>query len=239
MIAYYTKRKKHKQKISNSAIKDRENDHGRKRRTQRASTKGVLAGFQGGRLAPRHRRPRLHHPQRDALWATKFLVGSTARTKAVWAKLQPYFEAERKKGVLAVDAKSLNLLRKGRLYRSRQRGDRRSADRPTVQAGNLSVRRPAHGRDRGSRRPASRPIRGSRDLHQIPQDRTTTACSTPTRPKSCGAASRRSSPVCLTPTAAAASSATTDGSRCTASTVCSKPSAPNAPRSTTCGQPTK
>ncbi|WP_296710534.1 formate C-acetyltransferase [Rhodoblastus sp.] len=35
-----------------------------------------------------------------------FLVGSTARTKAVWAKLQPYFEAERKKGVLDVDAKS-------------------------------------------------------------------------------------------------------------------------------------
>ena len=35
-----------------------------------------------------------------------FLVGSTDRTKAVWAKLQPYFAAERKKGVLDVDAKS-------------------------------------------------------------------------------------------------------------------------------------
>ena len=35
-----------------------------------------------------------------------FLVGPSARTKAVWAKLQPYFEAERKKGVLAVDAKT-------------------------------------------------------------------------------------------------------------------------------------
>jgi formate C-acetyltransferase len=34
----------------------------------------------------------------------KFLVGPSARTKAVWAKLQPYFEQERKKGVLAVDA---------------------------------------------------------------------------------------------------------------------------------------
>jgi formate C-acetyltransferase len=33
-----------------------------------------------------------------------FLVASTPRTKAVWAKLQPYFEEERKKGVLAVDA---------------------------------------------------------------------------------------------------------------------------------------
>lgn len=36
----------------------------------------------------------------------KFLVGPSARTKAVWAKLQPYFEAERQKGVLAVDADS-------------------------------------------------------------------------------------------------------------------------------------
>jgi formate C-acetyltransferase len=34
----------------------------------------------------------------------KFLVGPSSRTKAVWARLQPYFEQERKKGVLAVDA---------------------------------------------------------------------------------------------------------------------------------------
>jgi formate C-acetyltransferase len=35
-----------------------------------------------------------------------FLAPSTARTKAVWAKLQPYFQEERHKGVLAVDAKT-------------------------------------------------------------------------------------------------------------------------------------
>jgi formate C-acetyltransferase len=34
----------------------------------------------------------------------KFLVGTSKRTKAVWDKLQPYFQQERKKGVLAVDA---------------------------------------------------------------------------------------------------------------------------------------
>jgi formate C-acetyltransferase len=34
-----------------------------------------------------------------------FLAGISQRTKAVWAKLQPYFADERKKGVLAVDAK--------------------------------------------------------------------------------------------------------------------------------------
>jgi formate C-acetyltransferase len=36
----------------------------------------------------------------------KFLAGPSKRTKAVWAKLQPYFQEERKKGVLAVDAKN-------------------------------------------------------------------------------------------------------------------------------------
>jgi formate C-acetyltransferase len=36
----------------------------------------------------------------------KFLAGPSKRTKAVWAKLQPYFKEERKKGVLAVDAKT-------------------------------------------------------------------------------------------------------------------------------------
>jgi len=36
----------------------------------------------------------------------KFLAGPTARTKAVWAKLQPYFREEQKKGVLDVDTKT-------------------------------------------------------------------------------------------------------------------------------------
>ena len=36
----------------------------------------------------------------------RFLAGPSERTKAVWNKLQPYFEQERKKGVLAVDARS-------------------------------------------------------------------------------------------------------------------------------------
>src|SRR5215468_3862336 len=36
----------------------------------------------------------------------KFLAGASKRTKAVWAKLQPYFQDEQKKGVLAVDAKT-------------------------------------------------------------------------------------------------------------------------------------
>ncbi|MFL5046249.1 MAG: pyruvate formate lyase family protein, partial [Xanthobacteraceae bacterium] len=39
-----------------------------------------------------------------------FLAGPTERTKAVWAKLQPYFRDEQKKGVLAVDAKSPSTL---------------------------------------------------------------------------------------------------------------------------------
>ncbi len=35
----------------------------------------------------------------------KFLSGPSERTKAVWEKLQPYFQEERKKGVIAVDAR--------------------------------------------------------------------------------------------------------------------------------------
>src|SRR4051794_19495790 len=35
-----------------------------------------------------------------------FLAGISERTKAVWAKLQPYFADERKKGVLAVDTQT-------------------------------------------------------------------------------------------------------------------------------------
>jgi formate C-acetyltransferase len=38
-----------------------------------------------------------------------FLAGPSQRTKAVWAKLQPYFADERKKGVLAVDATTKSL----------------------------------------------------------------------------------------------------------------------------------
>ena len=39
-----------------------------------------------------------------------FLAGPSKRTKAVWAKLQPYFQEEQKKGVLAVDAKTPSTL---------------------------------------------------------------------------------------------------------------------------------
>src|SRR5712672_4340013 len=40
----------------------------------------------------------------------QFLAPASQRTKAVWAKLQPYFADERKKGVLAVDAKNPSTL---------------------------------------------------------------------------------------------------------------------------------
>ena len=39
-----------------------------------------------------------------------FLVGPSKRTQAVWEKLQPYFQEEQKKGVLAVDAKTPSTL---------------------------------------------------------------------------------------------------------------------------------
>ena len=116
----------------------------------------------------------------------KFLAGPSKRTKAVWAKLQPYFQEERKKGVLAVDAKSAFDIAgaQGRLHRSRQRGDRRSADRRAVQARDLPVWRPAHGRGGAEGGRLRGRSAGARSVHEIPQDPTTTACSTPTRRKS-------------------------------------------------------
>jgi formate C-acetyltransferase len=39
-----------------------------------------------------------------------FLVGPSRRTKAVWEKLQPYFQEEMRKGVLAVDARTPSTL---------------------------------------------------------------------------------------------------------------------------------
>ena len=53
----------------------------------------------------------------------KFLAAPTARTKAVWAKLRPYFIEEQKKGVLAADAQdAVDVARaQARLYRSEER----------------------------------------------------------------------------------------------------------------------
>ena len=79
-----------------------------------------------------------------------FLVGPSARTKAVWEKLQPYFDEERQEGRArrrrgtAVDPARP----RAGLDRPRQRGDRRPADRHAVPARDLPVRRPAHGRGR-------------------------------------------------------------------------------------------
>ena len=78
----------------------------------------------------------------------KFLPGASKRTKAVWAKLQPFFQEERKKGVLAVDAKtpSTLLAHKAGYIDQEQRGHCRSPDRSALQAGDFSVRRLADGR---------------------------------------------------------------------------------------------
>ena len=76
-----------------------------------------------------------------------FLVGSSGRTKAIWAKLQPYFEEERKKGVLAVDAKTPSTVlahKAGYIDRDNEVIVGLQTD-AAVQAGDFSLRRPAHG----------------------------------------------------------------------------------------------
>ena len=61
----------------------------------------------------------------------KFLAAPSQRTKAVWAKLQPYFKKGTEKG--RARGRCENALAppgaQSRLYRSRQRGDRRTANR--------------------------------------------------------------------------------------------------------------
>ena len=67
--------------------------------------------FKPGQLAEHHRCARLHRPQRHALYGRRKLPRPPSeRTKAVWAKLQPYFQDEQKKGVLDVDAKTPSTL---------------------------------------------------------------------------------------------------------------------------------
>jgi formate C-acetyltransferase len=125
----------------------------------------------------------------------KFLAGPSKRTQAVWAKLQPYFQEERQKGVLAVDAKTPSTLL------AHQAG---YIDRDNEVIVGLQTDQPF--------KRAIFPYGGLRMVE---------------------------AGLKAAPTAAAASSATIVVSRSTGWTGCSTQSAPNAPRSTTCGRPTR
>ena len=115
-----------------------------------------------------------------------FLVGSSAPHQGGLGEAATLFRRGEEKGrprrrrENAVD----RACAQSRLHRSRQRSDRRFADRSAVQAGDLSVRRPAHGRvwTEGGR--ASRLIRRSTRPSPNTARATTTACSTPIRPRS-------------------------------------------------------
>jgi formate C-acetyltransferase len=77
----------------------------------------------------------------------KFLAPASQRTKAVWAKLQPYFAEERKKGVLAVDAQNPSTLLAhpaGYIDRDNEVIVGLQTDQ-AVQAGDLPLRWPAYG----------------------------------------------------------------------------------------------
>ena len=72
---------------------------------------GSLEKLQSWRLANLDRCQRVHRRNVTPYGGDeKFLAGPLQRTKAVWAKLQPYFKDEQKKGVLAVDAKTPSTL---------------------------------------------------------------------------------------------------------------------------------
>ena len=171
----------------------------------------------------------------------KFLAGASKRTKAVWDKLQPYFQEERKKGVLAVDAKTPSTLlahKAGYIDRANEVIVGLQTD-AAVQACHISLRRTAHGRGgpEGSR-VRSRPA-GPRSFHQVSQDaqrRRVRRLHARDHGVPQVGHHHRAFP---TPMAAAVSSATIGASHSTASTVCSRPSARSGRKSTICGRPTR
>ena len=100
-----------------------------------------------------------------------FLAGASQRTKAVWAKLQPYFADERKKGVLAVDAANPSTLlahKAGYIDRDNEVIVGLQTDQPFKRAifpfGGLRMVETGH-QGRGLRTRCQ----GARGLHQIPQ----------------------------------------------------------------------
>ena len=89
-------------------IEPRERCHGSRRTCEQHEGQRLLARLQAGQLVQRHRCARFHSSQRHALHRRRrnSWLGPSKRTKAVWAKLQPFFQEEQKRGVLAVDAKT-------------------------------------------------------------------------------------------------------------------------------------
>ena len=100
-----------------------------------------------------------------------FLAGPSERTKAVWEKLQPYFQEEQKKGVLAVDAKTPSTLlahQAGYIDRDNEVIVGLQTDQPFRRAifpfGDCAWSRRTKGGRLRSRSP------GARSVHEISQD---------------------------------------------------------------------
>ena len=150
-----------------------------------------------------------------------FLSKPSERTMAVWAKLQPFFAEERRKGVLDVDVKTpSSIIAHGPATSTDNEvivGLQTDAPfrRAIMPFGGLrmvenGLRRPASNRTRSCTRPSPSIAR-----------HTTKACSTPTRLRSWPAGAAISSRGCPMPMDAAASSATTAGLPCMERTSCS------------------
>ena len=146
----------------------------------------LLEGFSIWRLDHFHRRSGFHRPQRrDYSGNEDFLAGPSPRTKAVWAKLQPYFADERKKGVLAVDAQTPSTLlahKAGYIDRENEVIVGLQTDQPFKRAifpyGGLRMV------EAGIKAAGFNPIRSCTKLSRNTENRTMTACSTRIRPRS-------------------------------------------------------
>jgi formate C-acetyltransferase len=170
----------------------------------------------------------------------EFLAGPTQRTKAVWAKLQPYFADERKKGVLAVDAAAPSTLlahKAGFIDRDNEVIVGLQTDQPFKRAifpfGGLRMV------EAGLKAAGFDPDAAVHETFTKYRKSHNDGVFDAYTPEIMNC--RRSGIITGLPDAygAAGSSATIGAWRSTGSIGCSKSSARNEPRSTTCGRPTK
>ena len=145
-----------------------------------------------------------------------FLAPPSERTKAVWAKLQPFFQEECRKGVLDVDAKtpsSMTSHKPGYIDRDNEVIVGLQTDAPFRRAimpyGGLRMV------ESGLKAAGFEPDPSSTTSSQNIARPTTTASSTSIRRRSWPAGGATSSPVCPTPTVADGSSATIAAWHCT------------------------
>ena len=182
-----------------------------------------MARIRAGDLAEPRRRPRIHPAQLHPVRRGRRVPAGRDRAHA-----GPVAEAAAAARAGAREGRARRLAgafrhprARARLHRQGARDHRRPADRCAAQARDHAVRRLARGRGEPQVVRLRAGPAGRRDLHQVPQDAQRRRLRRLHARHQEGRGRRTSSPACRTPTAAAASSATTAAWRSTAWTFSS------------------